>query len=72
MCCSVTPKDVSERREKKESAAPKKYIPPAQRQAAQTGSSNPIRRKPKEAPNIQSEEDFPTLGGALPSATSTW
>ncbi|RUS90203.1 hypothetical protein EGW08_002082 [Elysia chlorotica] len=51
-------------------AAPKgtgKYVPPAQRYAAtSTASSNPMAgaRRKKEAPNMHSEVDFPTLGGA--------
>lgn len=58
--------------------APAKYIPPAQRAAAAAaaaggGPSTPsgptipahLRRK-KVAPNITSEEDFPTLGGGGP------
>ena len=50
--------------EKKENTAPKKYVPPAQRHAALNPAGNPIaRRSNKKAPNIQSEEDFPTLGG---------
>lgn len=58
--------------------APAKYIPPAQRAAAAAAAagggpvtpSGPtlpghLRRK-KAAPNITSEEDFPTLGGGAP------
>ncbi|CAL1546959.1 unnamed protein product [Lymnaea stagnalis] len=46
--------------------APAKYVPPAQRHAAQSANSTssfPASRKKKEAPNVNSEEDFPTLGG---------
>lgn len=59
--------------------APTKYIPPAQRAAAAAaasggGSSMPsgptvpahLRRK-RVAPNITSEQDFPTLGGGAPA-----
>ncbi|KAK7482352.1 hypothetical protein BaRGS_00026371 [Batillaria attramentaria] len=56
---AAAPAPVPEPEEKKENTAPKKYVPPAQRMAA----LNPIKRGKKEAPNIQSEEDFPTLGG---------
>ncbi|KAK0050435.1 protein CDV3 [Biomphalaria pfeifferi] len=53
--------------EKEEPAAktPARYVPPAQRHAAQTSSTPhfPSSRKKKEAPNVNSEEDFPTLGG---------
>ena len=61
-----------------------KYIPPARRGAGSSasggsgsggsGSDNPIivtssaKRKPKVAPNLRSESDFPTLGG--PTADS--
>ncbi|GFN89708.1 Cdv3-like protein [Plakobranchus ocellatus] len=43
---------------------PSKYIPPAQRNMSAT-SSHPMSssRRKKEAPNMNSEEDFPTLGG---------
>lgn len=58
----AVPAPVPEPEEKKENTAPRKYVPPAQRQAA-LAATNPIRRGKKEAPNIQSEEDFPTLGG---------
>ncbi|XP_076456157.1 protein CDV3 homolog A-like [Babylonia areolata] len=63
--------------EKKENTAPKKYVPPAQRNAASSAASaaaNPIsRRGNKKAPNIQSEVDFPTLGGApAVSGGSAW
>lgn len=48
-------------------AKPAKYIPPAARQAALLPKSiAPQRGRKKNAPNIQSEEDFPTLGGAGP------
>ena len=47
-----------------------KYVPPARRGAGGADSpavvvtsSAPSRRKPKVAPNLQSESDFPTLGG---------
>ncbi|KAH9498200.1 hypothetical protein Btru_007934 [Bulinus truncatus] len=42
---------------------PGKYVPPAQRHSNATPSF-PTSRKKKEAPNVNSEEDFPTLGGA--------
>ncbi|BFZ22454.1 hypothetical protein BsWGS_25493 [Bradybaena similaris] len=48
--------------------APSRYVPPAQRQGATSASSStslPSSRKKKEAPNVHSEEDFPTLGGAV-------
>lgn len=50
-------------------AAPKgpgKYVPPAQRAAALSAASHPMMnsRRKKEAPNMNSEVDFPTLGGA--------
>ncbi|KAK3787720.1 hypothetical protein RRG08_019857 [Elysia crispata] len=44
-----------------------KYVPPAQRHAAMSAaSSHPVAssRGKKEAPNMNSEVDFPTLGGA--------
>ncbi|XP_012938314.1 protein CDV3 homolog isoform X2 [Aplysia californica] len=54
---------------KEEAPTPKvpgKYVPPGARLAASSASSSspsfPSRRK-KEAPNLHSEEDFPTLGG---------
>ncbi|KAL8570195.1 hypothetical protein ACOMHN_030990 [Nucella lapillus] len=66
----------TEPEEKKENTAPKKYVPPAQRNAAasSTSASNPIsRRCNKKAPNIQSEVDFPTLGGGPPvSSGAAW
>lgn len=41
-----------------------KYVPPGARAAAANPTALPLsRRKPKTAPNIKSEEDFPTLGG---------
>ncbi|GFS20234.1 CDV3-like protein [Elysia marginata] len=46
---------------------PGKYVPPAQRAAAMSSaSSHPMAnsRRKKEAPNMNSEVDFPTLGGA--------
>lgn len=59
--------------------APAKYIPPAQRAAAAAAArgespatpSGPtipahLRGRKKAAPNITSEEDFPTLGGGAP------
>lgn len=55
-----------------EPSKPTKYVPPAVRAAAAAASSgaspgepsrpSQLRRK-KVAPNIQSEDDFPTLGG---------
>lgn len=44
---------------------PRKYVPPGARAAASAPSGpTPLRRGGKKnAPNIQSEEDFPTLGG---------
>jgi len=57
---------------KEESKATGKYVPPSQRGgAASSGStmaSGPtlpahIRNRKKTAPNIKSEEDFPTLSG---------
>ena len=68
--------------EPKEDSTPKgpaKYIPPAQRAAAaaaargespatQSGPTIPahLRGRKKAAPNLTSEEDFPTLGGGAP------
>ena len=67
MCLAVAaaaPPPPQEPEEKKENTAPKKYVPPAQRLAAMMPAGNPMsRRSNKKAPNIQSEEDFPTLGG---------
>ncbi|KAK3106024.1 hypothetical protein FSP39_011195 [Pinctada imbricata] len=46
---------------------PGKYVPPSLRGGASASPSEPTRptplRKKKVAPNLQSEEDFPTLGG---------
>lgn len=50
-------------------AGPKKYVPPGVRAAAAAGlnpsSLKPtvLARKKRTAPNLRSEEDFPTLGG---------
>ena len=45
-----------------------KYVPPGARHAAATPrSSMQARGRKKTAPNIQSEEDFPTLGVAAPN-----
>lgn len=59
---------------KEESKPSGKYIPPSQRAAAAAAASGvapsptvPAHlRKKKAAPNIKSEEDFPTLGGGGP------
>lgn len=64
VAAAAVPAPPQEAEEKKENTAPKKYVPPAQRQAATAAAANPIgRRSNKKAPNIQSEVDFPTLGG---------
>lgn len=65
-----TPAPATEPEEKKETTAPKKYVPPAQRMAATMAAANVNKRGKKEAPNIQSEDDFPTLGGG-PGGPST-
>ena len=72
---AAAPPPLPEPEEKKENTAPKKYVPPAQRNAAVASPiANPIsRRGNKKAPNIQSEEDFPTLGmGPQVSSGSAW
>lgn len=46
--------------------APGKYVPPAQRMAAASTTLSggySVSRRKKEAPNVNSEFDFPTLGG---------
>lgn len=62
-------------KEESKPAVTGKYIPPSQRAAAAAGASGgstpgptvPAHiRKKKNAPNLRSEEDFPTLGGGLP------
>lgn len=59
--------------EKKETTAPKKYVPPAQRAGAQGSGGSGKKVGKKSAPNIQSEEDFPTLGGGpQPSSGTAW
>ena len=47
---------------------PGKYVPPSQRNGGTPASSGtpgmfPHSRRKKEAPNVNSEVDFPTLGG---------
>ena len=61
---------------KTENTAPRKYVPPAQRRAA-VAAGNPTccRRsnKKKTTLDLQSHEDFPTLGGgSSKSAGSAW
>lgn len=52
-----------------------KYVPPNMRNQSASSEVTPrahLRRK-KEAPNLQSEEDFPTLGGPAPEEmASAW
>lgn len=56
--------------------APTKYVPPGARGSQASGNSleptriGPIRRK-KGAPNLKSEDDFPTLGGG-PTEVVVW
>ncbi|CAG5131014.1 unnamed protein product [Candidula unifasciata] len=52
---------------------PGKYVPPAQRLGASGPSSSKqsSSRKKKDAPNVNSEEDFPTLGG-MPGTKKGW
>lgn len=72
---TVTPTEVMAEeppKPKEESKPTGKYIPPGQRAAAAAAASGATPsptvpshlRKKKVAPNIKSEEDFPTLGGA--------
>lgn len=56
---------------------PKKYVPPGARAAQSAGSTatTPSRvpaRKKKAAPNLQSEDDFPTLGGGGAPEVRVW
>ncbi|XP_059141357.1 protein CDV3 homolog [Physella acuta] len=60
-------------REETTPKAPAKYVPPAQRHTAHSSVNTPnfpSSRKKKEAPNVNSEEDFPTLGGASTTGKS--
>lgn len=57
-------------KEEASSKGPSKYVPPgmraAQAAAASSSGPTPLRRGKKNAPNISSEEDFPTLGMVAP------
>ncbi|XP_060068023.1 protein CDV3 homolog [Ylistrum balloti] len=54
--------------------APTKYVPPGARGSQASGESLGSRaavpRRKKGAPNIKSEDDFPTLGGGAPEVAS--
>lgn len=70
---STTPPPVPVDEKPKEDSKPTgKYIPPSQRGAAGAAGSGAgptipthLRKLKKNAPNLTSEEDFPTLGGGL-------
>ncbi|XP_013399590.1 protein CDV3 homolog [Lingula anatina] len=68
------PEPEPEEKSPSEPAKPMKYVPPSLRGSAAAGPViTPVslaaqRRKKKEAPNLRSEEDFPTLGGEAPPA----
>ncbi|XP_062588539.1 protein CDV3 homolog [Saccostrea cucullata] len=65
---AAAPPPVEESKSDTTPARPGKYIPPSMRGGAMSTSSTdsparPTPRRKKAAPNLSSEEDFPTLGG---------
>ena len=72
---SAAPAPAEESKSDTTPARPGKYVPPSLRGAmSASGSSDspaatrPVPRKKKAAPNLHSEEDFPTLGGGPTAA----
>lgn len=62
---------------KEDKPKPGKYVPPGARAAQSSTAMTPTRltagvRKKKTAPNLQSEDDFPTLGGGAPTEVKGW
>lgn len=52
-----------------------KYVPPGARAGGQSASGTPTRptpRRKKTAPNLHSEDDFPTLGGGNTPEIKSW
>ncbi|VDI53685.1 Hypothetical predicted protein [Mytilus galloprovincialis] len=52
-----------------------KYVPPGARSGGQSATGTPTRptpRRKKTAPNLHSEDDFPTLGGGNAPEINSW
>jgi hypothetical protein len=60
---------------KEDEAKPRKYVPPGARAGSSSSSGTPSRltsRRKRTAPNLHSEDDFPTLGGGGAPDVRSW
>ncbi|XP_033733180.1 protein CDV3 homolog [Pecten maximus] len=69
------PKPAEEPSKEEAPKAPTKYVPPGARGSQASGESGmgsraAMMRRKKGAPNLKSEDDFPTLGGGAPEVAS--
>ncbi|XP_069120414.1 protein CDV3 homolog [Argopecten irradians] len=71
----ATPTPAEEPPKEEAPKAPTKYVPPGARGSQASGESGmgtraAMMRRKKGAPNLKSEDDFPTLGGGAPEVVS--